>query len=135
VVAYAVAAGYTARRRRFDSDRAYARQYRARSEAQRRLHGVHDSSAPEQTLHDAVIQYIADQFNVNGAGMTAHDADRVLRERGCDGELCRNVQTILRKCERAVYASQTLPSEELNALAHGAAAAIDQIEAHGKKKK
>lgn len=133
VCVYAVAAGYVMRRRRFESDHGYARAYRARSDAHRELRGVLDSGRPEESLHRALIQYVANTFNEPEAGMTAHDAETILRSNGCDEELCKNARTILRNCERAVYASQSLPEEEMKALVHGAAAVIDQTKSAGRK--
>ena len=129
VVAYAFAAAFVARRRRFESDHGYARAYRAKAEAHRELRGVLDADRPEEALHRALIQFIANTFNAPEAGMTGHDAETLLRKNGCDDELCKNAQTILRKCERAVYASQSLPDDEMKALVHGAAAIIDQTKA------
>ncbi len=133
VIGYAGAAAYVLRRRRFENDHGFARAYRARSEAHRRLRGVLDADRPEEALHHALIQFVADTFNAPEAGMTAHDADSLLRANGCDDELCKNVQTILRKCERAVYANQSLPTEEMKALVHGAAAVVDQTGAKTRK--
>jgi hypothetical protein len=130
---YAGAAAYVTRRRRFERDHGYARAYHAQSEAHRELRGVLDAAHPEQSLHHALIQFVADTFNASQAGMTAHDADTLLRTHGCDDDLCKNVQTILRKCERAVYASHALPAEEMKALVHGAAAVIDQTKATARK--
>jgi len=130
---YAAAAAYVTRRRRFESDHGYARAYHAQSEAHRELRGVLDTADPEQSLHHALIKFVADTFNASNAGMTAHDADTLLRTHGCDDDLCKNVQTILRKCERAVYASQSLPAEEMKALVHGAAVIIDQTKATARK--
>jgi len=134
VCAYAAAAAYVARRHRFANDHGFARAYHAKSEAHRELRGVLEAARPEESLHNALIQFVADTFNAPQAGMTAHDADTLLRSHGCSDDLCKNVQTILRKCERAVYASQSLPTEEMKALVHGAAAVIDQTKATARKR-
>ncbi len=134
VLAYAAVAAFVYRRRRFENDHGYARAYHARTEAHRELRGVLEAGRPEESLHRALIQFVANTYNAPEAGMTAHDADALLRSHGCEDDLCKNVQTILRSCERAVYADQSLPGDEMKALVHGAAAVIDQIRAAIRKR-
>lgn len=134
VCIYAAAAVYVSRRRRFQNDRGYARAYHAQSDAHRELRNVLEAVHPEQSLHRALIEFVANTYNAPEAGMTAQDARTLLRKNGCGDELCKKVQTILRKCERAIYASQSLPGEEMKALVHGAAAVIDQTKATARKR-
>lgn len=126
-VAFAVAFGYTARKRRFASDRGYARAYKARAKAESLLREVLADASPADALYRAVAGFVGDKFNADSAGMTSPDVEKVLKERGTDAAIVSNVTKILRACERARYGSHVLSGDEMRALVSAAETVIGEL--------
>lgn len=127
VISYALFVGFINRRRRFKHDTGFARAYHARPKVTKRLGAVLHSDAPADELHRAVLSFIGDSLNISDAGMTSHDVDELLQREDIDAETCQNATKILRACERSVYASQPLSTQELRALTSAAEMLIDQL--------
>ncbi len=125
---YAILFAYSARLRRFTTDRAFARAYRAKATALKHLADVSAERDPSDALFRAVAGFVGDAFNVDKAGMTSADARDVLRNRAIDPGHAENIVKVLRACERARYASQPLTGTELHALMDAAEAAIKHID-------
>ena len=126
---YAALFLYCRRTRRLVEDTKYARNHLARSKGEKRLQGMEHSEDPMSLLYGALVGFLADKFNINGAGLTSSDAGDALRERRIDGELSSKFVKILGTCERTRYAGTRLSTDEVQALKHGAIAAMDQLEA------
>jgi hypothetical protein len=116
------------RRRRLQTDRRYARDYYARSRGRERLRRMEGSPEPLQELFRALTGFLADKFDVEGAGMTSGDVKRLLDTRGVPEPLAGGVVKVLRACERDRYAGVKLTPDEVGALAHAAAVHMDRIE-------
>jgi hypothetical protein len=129
VLAYCALAVYLGRRRRFESDTGLARSHRARVRARKRLAAARKASEPSEELYRAVIGFLADKFDVSEAGMTSSDAEGLLSRCGVEPGLVENLLKILWKCERARYAGDSVSREEVDALIHGAAAAVERLDA------
>lgn len=129
VVGYGALAAYAARKRRFKHDRGFARAYRAKARALKRLHGSIFSKEPADDLYRAVTGFIGDLYNVDNSGMTSSDVADILKERGIDGPLRETLVKIVRSCERVRYGSHTISEAELRALVEGAESCIHQLDA------
>lgn len=116
------------RRRRLQTDLRYARGYYARSRGRERLRRMDGSPEPLQELFRALTGFLADKFDVEGAGMTSGDAKRLLEASAVPEPLAAGVVKVLRACERDRYAGAKLSRDEVGALAHAAASHMDQIE-------
>lgn len=127
VLLYAGVAVYAARRRRFSQDKGFARAYRAKSVAEAGLAVLKSSQDPSEALCGILTEFVRDMFDVEAAGLTSVDVERLLRENGVAPENRDNLLTILRTCERARYAAQELSREERSALIRGAEAAVVQL--------
>jgi hypothetical protein len=128
IVLYAGLTVYASRRRRFTQDTGYARAYHAKSVAAKRLEHLNSSEDPSEALCGILTDCVRDLFDVEAAGLTSADVEQILREKGVAAENRDNLLTILRRCERARYASQELSREEQSALIHGAEAAVAQLD-------
>ena len=116
------------RLRRLQTDARFARDYYARSKSRKRLEGMAHAVDPVQELYRALIEFLADKFNVTAAGMTSRDARQLLESKAVAPELIEGVDKILRACERDAYAAGKLNREEISALAHAAVSSMDRIE-------
>ena len=92
--------------------------------AVRRLSGLPREQDVPAELHRTVVGFIAHAFGVVGHGMTAAEAEAVLRAHGVDEETTGQIGLILRRCERDGYAGDAIPPDELRALIHGAAGLV-----------
>lgn len=128
VVAYIALAAYMGRRRRFERDTAFARAYRAKAKARKRLQQVMESAEPADELYRALLGFIADTFNAQEAGMTSDDVRSLAAERGIPRAIGDQAVKILRACERARYASQDFSADEIQALVEGAEASLADFE-------
>ncbi len=104
------------RQRRFRENPDLARAHFARSNTARRLAAVPHSDAPADALYEATTHYLADKLGAHAAGMTSADARELLHARGVDETLIAGFDRVLRKCERARYASATLSPQEVRAM-------------------
>jgi hypothetical protein len=135
------AAGYVAlvighsRARRRREDVGWARSQSAHRAGMRRLQGVARSPEPAQALYRAIVAFIADAFNFDGAGKTSVDVEAELRAAGVHKDIRDRTVQILRACERERYASQQLSNDEILALIGGAEACISAIDAHARGSK
>jgi len=129
VLAYAVLGAFVSRRRRFEQNTAYARAYYAKSKSRKRLGEVAHSPEPADALYRAVVGFVADKFDLPEAGITSADIERLFEVRSLDRELAGNFAKILRRCERARYASAQLSADEVDALTHAALASMDRLDA------
>ncbi|MFP4499936.1 MAG: BatD family protein [Candidatus Hydrogenedentota bacterium] len=118
------------RQRRLQHDTRYARNYRARAKSRERLRRMETAEEPVQELYRAVTGFLADKFNVEGAGMTSRDAARLLEDAQAPPEVTQGFVKALRACERERYAKTQLSQEEVNALAHAAVAHMDSLDTH-----
>lgn len=116
------------RQRRLRTDVEYARKYYARSRIRKRLRQVAGATEPVQELYRALIEFLADTCNVNSAGLTSNDVNKLLEERGVAAETADKLIKILRSCERDRYAAAKLSRDEVDALTHAAAACMDVLE-------
>ncbi len=134
-VAYVVLALYMRRRRRFERDTGYAREYHAKARGQKRLRQVAEAPEPAEELFKALTGYLADKFNTAEGGMTSDDARALLESHAVDSELTRGISKILRSCERARYGTGKLSPDEVSALIQAATNAIDRLEDAIKKER
>jgi hypothetical protein len=132
-LAYTALALYMRRRRRFERDTGYAREYHAKSRGHKRLRHIADAPEPAEELYKALTGYIADKFNTAESGMTSDDARALLENHGADPELTRGICKILRSCERTRYGTGRLSPDEIGALTQAAANAIDRLAGELKK--
>jgi hypothetical protein len=128
IVLYVGLRVYASRRRRFTHDTGFARAYHAKSVAAKRLEHLNSSEDPSEALCGILTDCVRDLFDVEAAGLTSADVEQILREKGVAAENRENLLTILRRCERARYASQELSREERSALIHGTEAAVAQLD-------
>lgn len=135
VAAYAVLAWWMRRRKRFEQDVSFARNYRARSKAYARLKGIEGSAQASEELYRALAGFIADKLNLPEAGLTSSDAETLLREREAGDALIANVVKVLRACERARYAGVRLSDAEVEALTHAAAASMEELDGVFKRRR
>ena len=127
MLTYCAVALFMRRKRRFDRDAGFARDYRAKSRSHKRLRDVASAERPAEALYRALVGFVADKFDVPEAGMTSSDAQRLFEAQGLEGEITDGFNKILRACERANYASAALSAAEIGALIQAAGAAIDQL--------
>ena len=128
VLAYCGFALLMRRKRRFERDTGYARDYFARSKGHKRLQNVKTAAEPSEELYRALIGYVADKFNAPEAGLTSADAQQLFVSRDIDPDLAEQFSKNLRACERARYASARLTSNEIDALVQAAAEAMDHLD-------
>lgn len=128
VFVYSGLALYMRRKRRFENDAGFARGYRAKSRAQKRLRSVSTAKEPSEELYRAVTGFVADEFNVPASGMTSSDVEQLLGSRGIENDLVESFRKILRACERARYASAQLSADEIGALVQAAGQAMDRLD-------
>ena len=128
VLAYGGVAVLMRRKRRFEHDTGFARDYFAKSKGRKRLRNVASATEPSEGLYRAVVGYIADKFNVPEAGLTASDITPLFESQGLGPEYAENFIKILRACDRAHYASARLSEDEIHALTEAAIASIDQTD-------
>lgn len=133
VLAYGALALFMRRRRRFETDSAYARNYHAKSKGHKRLEGIRSAAEPAEELYHALTGFMADKFDVSESGMTSSDAVRLLESHGVASDLVANFAKMLRACERARYASSGLSGDEMAALTKAASDAIDRLDAAVRK--
>ncbi|MBI2424086.1 MAG: protein BatD [Candidatus Hydrogenedentes bacterium] len=118
----------TLRTRRLQEDSAYARDYYALANFNKRLEQVSNARDPLEELYAAGAGYIADKFNVSASGMTSEDARAVLSRHLPQPEMVEGLLKILRRCERYRYAGSALQANELQALIEGAQTVVEQVE-------
>lgn len=128
VLAFAFAAVVAARRARFARDGAYARSVRAHRTALAALDRCRDAGNPAEALFQAVVQYVADAYRREAAGLTSSDVRELLEANAVDPQIVDNGARILRSCERVNYAGQDLTADEWRALESGAREFIDRLE-------
>lgn len=126
-------AGFMRHRRRLEEDEAYARTYFARARSQKRLGQVLSAKDPGEELYRVLSEYLADKFNVNGAGMTSHDARVLLEKHAIDTDLTESLVKVLRTCERKRYGGVALQAAEVQPLIDGVTQAMDRLEEIRKK--
>jgi hypothetical protein len=96
-------------RARLLSDRGLARSRKARSRARKRLHSVRrregqlGSGAFHEEIARALVDFVADRFNLASAGLTYDRIDELLGERGADVELRRRFRSCLESCDFARF--------------------------------
>lgn len=134
-LAYCGMALFVRRRRRFESDRGYARGYFARSKALKRLHDVSSAKEPSEQLYRTVIDFVADEFDIAASGLTSSDVEQILRGHSTGDDLIEGFRRILRACERARYASVKLSDDELVGLIQAAENAIVRLDDSAKKER
>jgi hypothetical protein len=132
-LAYAALAVVMARRRRFQTDVRYARSYRARTRALRRLDTAPKAGEPSDELFHALTGFVADKCTVSEAGMTSADVSRLLEANAVPDEVREGYLKILKACERARYGASELSSEELEALIHAAHANVDALDSEWRR--
>lgn len=133
VVLFLLLVLYTARQRRFQTDRGFARAYHARTKAVKGLSSVRNASHPADELYRSLVSFVGDIFNVDDAGLTSADVENLLRDRGVDAGLAEGAVKVLRACERSRYASQELSTDEINALLAGAEICVDRLRRYKSK--
>lgn len=121
---------YVRRRRRLESDPAYSRDLQARAAFRKRLNAMAHSDEPLQVLYRAMAGYLADKFNVEGAGITATEGAALLEQADTPPEIVQPLIRVMRGCERQLYADAKLSLEEAEALAHAADTHIGALEDH-----
>jgi hypothetical protein len=130
VVGYvALATGY-ARARRRREDIGWARSQAAHRSGMRRLQDVAKSGEPAEALYRALVAFIADAFNFDGAGKTSADINAELTAAGVPADIRDRTVQILRACERERYASQRHSNDEILALLGAAESCMSAIDAH-----
>ena len=128
VALFALMALYAARKRRFASNRGFARAYHAQSKALKRLHDTPRTADPTDELFKALSSFIADLFNVDGTGMTSEDARGILSANSVEQAIVEASVKVLRACERARYASQQLSSDEIIALTRASEGIVEHLD-------
>jgi hypothetical protein len=123
------------RRRRFEQDSGFARDYKAKTKGLKRLSGVAQSADPSDELYKAVAGYVADKFNIPEAAITSGDIAGLFGERGLDDDLREGFTRILKACERARYAGVRLSSDEISALIDAGAIAMDRLDEQLKRRR
>ncbi len=134
-LAYCGLALFMRRRRRFEDDTGFARDYSAKSKGRKRLRNIAQAAEPSEELYKAVAGYIADKFNVPEGGMTSGDVKQLFEERGIDGDLVEGFTRILKACERVRYAGVRLSDEEVGALTEAAVVAMDRLDDQMKRRR
>jgi hypothetical protein len=129
IAAFAGIGAVAARRRRFARDSTFARAFHAHRKALAAFTQFKAASNHADALFSLVVQYVADVFGRDPAGMTSSDVRELLETQAVDLAAIENAAKILRACERVNYAAHDLSSQEWDALANGAREFIDQLEA------
>lgn len=127
-VLYAGIALFLRRRRRFQEDSRYARDYLARSRNRKRLKHLENAPDPAEALHRALAGFVADKLYLNESGLTSEDTREVLEARGVPEELVKGIVKVMRASERARYAGAKLSPEELHALKSAALKQMDALD-------
>ncbi len=125
---YSVLGLWMRRKRRFERDIGFARDYRAKSKCRKRLKAVEQSNKSSEDLYRALIGFVADKFDMPEAGMTSADAQELFRSKGIGAELVTTFTKVLQACERARYADARLSQDEVRALTHAALSTIDGLD-------
>lgn len=133
VAGYGLVTATMTRRRRLTTDTAYARSQYARQRALKRLREAPESVEPADEVGKAITGYLADRRNCSEAGMTASEAEALLVAVQAPAETREKVGRILQRCERSRYGGAGLSPQECRALADGAAAAVEELEAFFRK--
>ncbi len=132
VLGYAVLAFTHTRARRRREDVGWARSQIAHRAGMRRLQDVARSAEPADALYRALVSFIADAFNFDGAGKTSADINSELSAAGVPADLRDRTIHILRACERERYASQRHTNDEIMALLGAAESCMSAIDAHAR---
>lgn len=114
---------------RLAGDQDYARRFFAKRRFEKTFSSARDAQDPVEGLGLALKRYIADMFNINEAGLTSSDVEKVLEEHGIDSEITAIAARVLRACERAQYAGRTSAAEEINALYAAARDTVERLQA------
>ena len=131
--AYGAFALFVRRRRRFQTDRAFARAYGALRTGTERLCAARHADRPEDALYRAVTGYVADQFNLPETGMTSAEAQLFFESRQVPADAADTFHKVLKACERARYAASRLTADEVEALIQGAQTGMERLDAHLKR--
>lgn len=126
---YVALALYLERKRRFASDSAYARAYRARRRAHTCLGRVGTDRDPVESLYRATTNYLADIANRPEGAITHSDAQGLVARLAIDAETGEKLLKVIRACERQRYGGAELSRDEVDALVRAAEAAIDEVDA------
>lgn len=108
---------------------AYARSRKAHAHYLKQLEGLDAASDPTLHIHQALVGYIEDKFNVQNKGFTSHDVAALMQEHEAPRELAEQVEHILRTCERKRYAGVAINAAEIAALKSAATGVVDDLEA------
>ncbi|HNV22411.1 MAG TPA: BatD family protein [Candidatus Hydrogenedentes bacterium] len=127
-LAYGALTLWTARQRRFAQDHSFARAYRAKSRMRKRLRHVLDAGDRADALYRAINGYIADKFDLPEAGMTSTDVRDLFEGRAITQDAAARLLDILRTCERARYAGETLSREAVEPLLDSARESMEQLD-------
>ncbi|MBM3289206.1 MAG: protein BatD [Candidatus Hydrogenedentes bacterium] len=128
VIAYGIFALVVRRRRRFETDPAFARAYGALRAGIERLDEARRANRAEDALYRAVTGYLADQFNLPETGMTSAEAHIFFESHGVPADIADAFGKILKACERARYAAAQLSADEVGALIQGAQAGMERLD-------
>jgi hypothetical protein len=115
-------------------DRARLRARRAGSEARRRLAAAakhledQDAGTFHEGLSRALIEFIADRFDVEGAGLTYDRIDRLLEERGVNVSLREDLRRELEACDYARFVPSAGAEDSRLGSMKEAGRLIDEIE-------
>lgn len=132
VLVFLAALVFAVQRRRAHADSAGIRSRRACDRALKRLAAAQSAPDPLDELYRTVTAFVADRFDIPEAGLTSADVDAHLAARQFDPQSRERLVNILRRCERARYASHTLTPDESRALTKGAEVAVMQVDAAAK---
>ncbi|MDZ4860084.1 MAG: hypothetical protein SGI88_13990, partial [Candidatus Hydrogenedentes bacterium] len=116
------------RQRRFATDIRFARSHRALRLGLQRLDEARGAPQPVDDLYHAVTSYLADEFNLPETGMTSADTRQILDARHIPEDIAAGLTRILKTCERARYAAETLSQDEVFALTEGARAVMERLD-------
>lgn len=96
-------------RRRLESDRGYARRSRSGQLVKKRLAkaGRHLERGEERefyaALHQAVLGYVGDRFDIDTGAVTMEQMEKLLLERGVSEEAVKSVTRLITDCETARF--------------------------------
>lgn len=103
------ALAYRGHRRRLESDRGYARRARSGQLVKKRLALAErhlkrrEAGEFHAALHQAVLGYLGDRFNIDTGAVTLEQLGRTLRERGVPGETAEGLVKLIEDCETARF--------------------------------
>lgn len=125
---------YRRHQERLQSDVAYARRRRARSEARKRLSEANrlrasdDAAAFHAEIHRALAQFLADRLNCSAAGLTSDLVAVALIQRGLAEEIAKQVRSIFAQCDQARFAPVQATRAQMDQLYAQAEGLIDDLD-------